>query len=138
MRKRGAFVGNDCQFLQGVWIDRFRGLSVGDDVSVAVGVIMVTSGGIAIGNRAMIGYRTVILSVNHAVPEGRAPMRFSGAEMKKVTLGDDVWIGANVTIMPGVTIGTGAIVGAGSVVTRDIPEYAVAAGVPARVLRIRE
>ena len=49
-------------------------------------------------------------------------------------IGDDVWIGANVVIVPDVTIGAHAIVAAGAVVTRDIPEYAVAAGVPARVI----
>lgn len=138
MRSRGASVGKRCKFFQGIWMDRFRDVSLGDDVSLAVGICMVTSGGIRIGHRAMIGYKTVILSVNHAVPEGRAPMRFSGAENRQVTIGDDAWIGANATIMPGVTIGTGAIIGAGSVVTNDIPEYAVAVGVPARVLRLRD
>ncbi|MFC8531044.1 CatB-related O-acetyltransferase [Nocardia sp. NPDC057227] len=52
-------------------------------------------------------------------------------------LGNDVWLGYGVTVMPGVRIGNGAIVAAGSVVTRDIPDYAVAGGNPARVLRMR-
>ena len=52
-------------------------------------------------------------------------------------IGNDVWIGQQVLIMQGVTIGDGAVVGAGAVVTRDIPPYAVAAGVPARVTRYR-
>ena len=49
-------------------------------------------------------------------------------------IGDDVWIGAHCTITDGVTIGEGAVVGANSVVTRDVPAYAIVAGVPARVI----
>ena len=55
----------------------------------------------------------------------------------RVTIGHDVWIGANVFIKNGVTIGTGAIVGAGSIVLKDIPEYAIAIGAPARIIRER-
>lgn len=54
-----------------------------------------------------------------------------------VTIGDDVWIGADVIIMGGCTIGTGAVVGAGAVVTRDVPPYAVVAGNPAVVKKMR-
>ena len=55
----------------------------------------------------------------------------------RTTIGNDVWIGANVIIMPGIKVGTGAVIGAGSVVTKDIPEYAVVVGSPAKVLRYR-
>ncbi|RSK55180.1 DapH/DapD/GlmU-related protein [Bacillus canaveralius] len=55
----------------------------------------------------------------------------------KVTVGHDVWIGHGATIMPGVSIGTGAVIGAGAVVTKDIPPYIIAVGVPARPLRER-
>ena len=54
-----------------------------------------------------------------------------------IVIGSDVWIGTGVTILSGVTIGHGAIVATGAVVTRDIPPYAIAAGVPARVVRYR-
>ena len=55
----------------------------------------------------------------------------------KCQIGNDVWIGSNAVIMGGVTIGNGAIVGSGSVVTKDIPAYSIAVGVPARVLKYR-
>lgn len=54
-----------------------------------------------------------------------------------VTIGHDVWIGRDVTILSGVTIGTGAVIAAGAVVTKNIPPYAVAGGVPARIIKMR-
>lgn len=56
---------------------------------------------------------------------------------KKVIIGNDVWIGDNVTILPSVKIGNGSIVGAGSVVTKDVPDYAIVVGVPAKVVKYR-
>ncbi len=59
------------------------------------------------------------------------------SESKKTFIGNDVFIGANVTVLDGVRIGDGAVIGAGAVVTKDIPPYAVAVGVPAEVKRYR-
>lgn len=56
---------------------------------------------------------------------------------KKVTIGNDVWIGRDTTILPGVNIGNGVIIGAGSIVNRDIPDYSIAVGVPAKVIKYR-
>ena len=56
---------------------------------------------------------------------------------KKVTIGNDVWIGTRAMIMGGVTIGDGAVIGAGAIVTKDVPPYAIVAGVPARIIRYR-
>ncbi|VVS91972.1 DapH/DapD/GlmU-related protein [Desulfoluna spongiiphila] len=54
-----------------------------------------------------------------------------------ITIEDDVWIGAGAIILAGVTVGKGCVIGAGSVVTKDVPEYCVAAGNPARVVKQR-
>ena len=56
---------------------------------------------------------------------------------EKVYIGNDVWIGQNVTLLPSVKIGNGAVIGAGSVVTKDVPSYAIVAGVPAKVIKYR-
>ena len=56
---------------------------------------------------------------------------------KRVKVGNDVWIGTKVMIMGGVTVGDGAVIGAGSIVTKDVPPYAIVAGVPAKVIRYR-
>lgn len=58
-------------------------------------------------------------------------------ENKYTRLGSDVWVGANAIILDGVSIGDGAVVGAGSVVTKDVPDYAIVAGNPARIIRYR-
>ncbi len=58
-------------------------------------------------------------------------------EYKAITIGNDVWIGARVIVMDGVSIGDGAIIAAGAVVTKDIPAYAIVAGIPAKVIKYR-
>lgn len=58
-------------------------------------------------------------------------------EMKEINIGNDVWIGANASILSGISIGDGAVVGAGSVVTKDVPDYAIVAGNPAKIIKYR-
>jgi len=65
------------------------------------------------------------------------PAFFAWRRAHRVVLEHDVWIGHGATVLPGVTIGTGAVVGAGAVATHDVPPFAIAAGVPVRVLRYR-
>lgn len=62
---------------------------------------------------------------------------FNWRRQKKVTIGNDVWLGHNVTVMGGVSIGDGAVIGSGSIVTKDIPPYAIAVGNPAKVIKYR-
>ena len=71
---------------------------------------------------------------------GGAPKRLAHKSVnleKKTEIGNDVWIGSRVIIKQGVRVGTGAVIGAGSVVTKDVPAYAIVAGIPAKVIRYR-
>lgn len=59
------------------------------------------------------------------------------ANTRKINIGHDVWIGANVILLPGITIGHGAVIAAGAVVSKDVPPYAIAGGVPAKLIKYR-
>ena len=87
----------------------------------------------------MMGTDCVIITRSHRHDRTDIPMMDQGFEEERpVFVGNDVWLGDRVIILPGVHIGDGCIIGAGSVVTRDIPPYSVAAGVPAKVIKDRK
>jgi acetyltransferase-like isoleucine patch superfamily enzyme len=65
-------------------------------------------------------------------------MRYQPHTSKPILIGRDVWIGRGSCILPGVTIGEGAVIGANSVVTGDISDFAIAAGAPAKVIKMRQ
>ena len=114
-----------------------RGIIIGDNSGL--GVNCSVRGPLDIGSNVMMGPDVIIMTSIHNTANVDLPMRQQGfLPNKKVTIGDDVWIGARVIILPGVTIGKGVIIGAGAVVTRDVPEYTVVAGVPAKVIRSRK
>lgn len=104
-----------------------------------IGVNAEIYGPVEIGNYVLMGPEVVIFTTNHKHDEIKVPIARQGFEdPRKVVLGDDVWIGQRAMIMPGVTVGTGAIIGAGAVVTKDVPEYALVGGVPAKVIGWRK
>ena len=92
-----------------------------------------------IGNDVMMAPHVTILSNSHNFDRTDIPMRQQGAPPPRaVTIGDDVWIGTRVIILPGVKVGSHVILGAGAVVTKDVPEWAIVGGNPARVIRFRK
>ncbi|HEY7985617.1 MAG TPA: acyltransferase [Methylophilaceae bacterium] len=101
-------------------------------------IIADCGGEIRIGDHVMIGPNTVIRSSGHRYDRPDIPMVEQGHKPGKITIGDDVWIAANVVILPDVKIGSHAVVAAGAVVTHDVPEYAIVAGIPAKVIRNRK
>jgi acetyltransferase-like isoleucine patch superfamily enzyme len=100
--------------------------------------IRAAGGEIMIGNGCMISQYVSIIATNHSIEPG-VWMRDQPWDTSKnrVWIGDDVWIGTHAIVLPGVTIGTGSIIAAGAIVTSDIPEYVIAAGVPAKIKRKR-
>lgn len=102
----------------------------------------------SIGAYCAIGGRLVVRDRTHETRflnmQGKAQREVIGSDLQvsrltrgETRIGNACWIGDSVIVLPGVTIGNGAVIGAGSVVTRDVPDYAIAAGNPARVLRRR-
>jgi maltose O-acetyltransferase len=131
-RHTGRFVNVE----HGAYIGDGSEIEIGDHSGI--GVNCRVEGPVRIGEGVMMGPEVVILAAHHRSDRLDVPMWQQGfGPRMRVTVGDDVWIGTRVIIMPGVTIGRGAIIGAGAVVTKDVPEYAVAAGVPAKVIRLR-
>lgn len=95
-------------------------------------------GSVRIGNNVMMGPDVLIISMNHKFLRTDIPMNTQGFhDDRPVVIGDDVWIGARAVILSGVRIGSGVIIGAGAVVAKDIPDWAVAVGNPARILKFR-
>ena len=92
-----------------------------------------------IGSHVMMGSEVLVISGSHNFDSIDAPMREQGAPLRRpVIIGDDVWIGARSIILPGVRVGSHSIIGAGSIVTKDVPDWAIVAGNPARLIRYRK
>lgn len=103
-----------------------------------IGIKAYIQGKTVIGKYVMMGPECIIYTFNHETSRTDIPMCEQGfREEKEVVIGDDVWIGARVIILPGVHIGNGTIIGAGAVVAKDIPDYSVAVGNPATVVKKR-
>ncbi|MBQ4133007.1 MAG: acyltransferase, partial [Desulfovibrionaceae bacterium] len=100
-------------------------------------IISGDDGEVSIGNNVLIGPNCLIQAANHRFDRLDVPIMEQGHTPGKIVIEDDVWIGGNVVICPGAHIGSGCVIGAGAVVTGRIPPRAVAAGVPARVIKFR-
>jgi len=93
---------------------------------------------VSIGRECVIADRVMLIDFDHGVVEVERPIRLQGIYKRDVRVGHNVWIGYGACVLRGVTIGDNAIVGTNAVVTHDVPANAVVAGVPARVVRMRE
>jgi acetyltransferase-like isoleucine patch superfamily enzyme len=93
---------------------------------------------VSIGEQCIVADRVMVIDFDHNVAEVERPIRVQGIYKRDVRVGSNVWIGFGAQILRGVSVGDNAIVGAGAVVTKDVPANAVVAGVPARIIRMRE
>lgn len=114
----------------------FHKVEIGDNSGIGFNAWL---GAVKIGKDVMMGPDVVILSRNHIFYNCKVPMKLQGAaEEKPVIIGNDVWIGTRAIILPGAHVGNGAIIAAGSVVTRDVPDYSIVGGNPAKVIKMRK
>jgi acetyltransferase-like isoleucine patch superfamily enzyme len=93
---------------------------------------------VRIGEQCVIADRAMFIDFDHGVVEVERPIRQQGIYKRDVVVGSNVWIGYGACVLRGVSVGDNAIVGTNSVVTKDVPANAVVAGIPARIIRMRE
>lgn len=115
-----------------------EGLKIGNNSSIGPYSYIGCSGYIEIGDNVMISPRVSIYAENHLFDGVDMTIKDQGVKREFVKIEDDCWIAANTIILAGVTIGRGSVIAAGSVVTKDIPPYSLAGGVPAQVLKSRK
>jgi acetyltransferase-like isoleucine patch superfamily enzyme len=132
-------IGSDSHIARSVTIRTQLGkVEIGEKVNIGANSFIYGYGDIEIGDNTLIANQVEIIGGDHTFENLEVPMRFQGRSPSRIVIGEDVWIGTHAIIVGGVTIGKGAVIGAGAVVNRDIEEYAVAVGVPARVVRSRK
>lgn len=152
----GAFIGKRCYISPEAAIIRTEGgvFEMGDDSFVAANAYL--TGGVRLGrncsvnpfavlrenvaggDHVRIGAYACMIGTNHGFADISTPIHRQPLSSKGIRLGDDVWVGSHVIVVDGVTIGSHSILAAGAVVTKDVPDYAIVAGNPARVIRSRK
>lgn len=95
------------------------------------------NGGLIIGENVMIADAVTIRDTNHMFSRTDVPMIYQGVTVNPISISDDVWIGHGAIILQGVKINKGSVIAAGAVVSKDVPEYAIVGGVPAKIIRYR-
>ena len=114
-----------------------KNVKLGSHVNFNDNVFINGAGSLSIGDYFHSGVNLTVITSNHNY-ENAASIPYDKIQIqKKVQIGDFVWIGNNVTILPGVVIGEGAIIAAGSVVVKNVPEYSIVGGNPAKVIKYR-
>ena len=93
---------------------------------------------VEIGRECIVADRVMLIDFDHGVVEVERPIRLQGIYKRDIRVGHNVWIGYGACVLRGVSVGNNSILGTSAVVTQDVPENAVVAGIPARVIRMRE
>lgn len=144
LSKHGIILGNNVTIAKnavlqctGVIANKGVGIKIGNNSAIGAFSYLGGQGGIEIGNDVIMGPNVMIFSENHIFNRLDVPIRKQGESRKGVKINDNCWIGAGSVILDGVELGTGCIVAAGSVVTKSFPANSVIAGVPAKIIKIR-
>lgn len=113
-------------------------LVLGDECDIGAHTIITSAGGVYLERNVLIAGNCYIGGARYNLDSTEIPIMYQGVYSRgAIRIGEGTWIGASVNILDGVCIGKGCVVGAGSTVTRDIPDYSVALGSPATVVKTR-
>lgn len=114
-------------------------LEIGDEGDIGAHVIIASIGGVVLGKNVLVAGNCYLGGARYNVDSLEKPIMYQGIYSRgPLVIGDGTWIGASAIIFDGVTIGKGCVVGAGAVVTKDIPDYSIVVGNPAKVIRSRQ
>lgn len=145
LSKKGIVFGNNVTIrdntiieCSGVIRKLGEGLIIGDNVGISQYCFIAVRGNIKIGANTIIGPSVSIFAENHKYDKLDIPVVLQGEIRADINIGDDVWIGNGSSILCGVNIGSHSIIAAGSIINRDVPEYAIVGGVPAKILKMRK
>ena len=108
-------------------------VTIGDHTRIGIHSTII--GPVCIGSHVHLAQGITVTALNHRYDDKKRRIDEQGVSTQPVVISDDVWIGANAVILPGVTIGRHAVVAAGAVVTKDVPDYCMVGGVPAKILK---
>lgn len=130
--------GDKCYIYPGVVLWGPGEILIGNNVDLGFYSLIYASEKVQLGNNVLIAAHCYIIDSNHSIAKD-ALIREQKASVKgEIIIEDDVWLGAGVKVLSGVRIGRGAVIGAQSLVNKDIPPYAIAVGVPAKVIGYRK
>ena len=131
-------IGDHARIFKGVLMYPNGGkIAIGSNVSINPYCVIYGNGGLDIGDNVMIAASCILVAATHNFARTDISISLQGEISRGIHIGSDVWLGARAVILDGVKIGKGAIIGAGAVVTKDIPPYSIAAGIPAKVIKNR-
>lgn len=143
LSKGGVRLGNGVTLREWAWVQLSSGLNnigeyieIGDNTYIGPRAILGAGAPLKIGKNCQIGAGVNFIAENH-VYKGDGDLFNKSVTKLGIEIGDDCWIGNNVVILDGVTIGRSCVIAAGAVVTKDVPDYQVAMGIPARVVKSR-
>ncbi|MFW6358473.1 MAG: acyltransferase [Chroococcales cyanobacterium] len=134
-----VYLGKKTRLDRGVDLKVHQGghTEIGEQTYIGPYTCLSGYGNIQIGKNCLIASHSSLYAHNYNFADATRPIKEQGFTYKGIVIEDDCWLGSGVRVLDGVTIGQGSVIGAGAVVTKDIPPYSVAVGVPAKVISQR-
>jgi acetyltransferase-like isoleucine patch superfamily enzyme len=132
-------LGDDVWLSRGCYVLAHRDSQVVIEDRAYIGhrCLLYGTAGLRVGQDVLMANDVQLICGNHTFARRDVPIRAQPPEGHPIVIEDDVWLGASTIVLGGVTVGTGSVVGAGAVVTRSLPPYSIARGVPAKIVGVR-